>query len=412
MKAAIVILNWNGLTFLKKYLPQIISETPPDVKIVIADNGSTDESIDWIENSLKNSLNEEYNNSGNNNNDRNSRARVGHGIYNLSTDRIINSFNPGNLQIIRFNKNYGFALGYNKALELVEADYYVIMNSDINVPSYKELSKFTHGFKANWLEPILSFMDNNPKAGICMPKILSETDFAEKSLQVFEYAGAAGGFIDRYGFPFCRGRILSYVEKDTGQYDSEQQIFWASGACMIIRSQLYKDLGGFDASFFAHMEEIDLCWRAHLSGTEVWVIPQSKVYHVGGGTLPNNSPAKLYLNYRNNLLMLYKNLPCKDESWTVLGYSGKRNREWHIFIRECIDGLSAIAYLAQGKFNFFMAVVKAHRDYKKMRGNVKLSPRNPDFYSYTKSCNKPVIYRKSIILAFLMQKRRFSQIFK
>lgn len=405
MKTAIVILNWNGRKFLEKYLPVLIGETPKDTKIVIADNGSQDGSTDWIENflvpryksNLKNEEQFEYFD------EEHESARIGHGIYNYSTKNDTYQFNIDNLEILKFNSNLGFTQGYNAALEKIEAEYYVIMNSDIRVPEYSNLLSLTQGFKENWLTPLTYFLDTHPQAGICMPKIVSEIEYSENSRQVFEYAGASGGFIDRYGFPFCRGRILSSVENDTGQYNNPIQIFWASGACMVIRSSLFKVLGGFDVNFFAHMEEIDLCWRAKLLGWQVWAIPQSKVYHIGGGTLPNNSPKKLYLNYRNNLLMLYKNLPLKEEGWEAFGIKGKYNRETHILIRKIIDGLSAVAYLLKGKFSYAKAVTRAHKDFRQMKKSMEPSPR-------IKEQNLTGIYKGSIIKAFLLYVRRFSDL--
>ncbi len=404
MKTAIVILNWNGRKFLEKYLPTLIGETPKETKIVIADNGSEDGSIDWIENTLipKYKSNSKSDEQGYQTSDRES-ARIGHGIYNYSTKNDTYRFNIENLEIIKFNSNLGFTQGYNAALELIDTEYYVIMNSDIRIPEYSNMLPLTQGFKDNWLTPLIDFLDTHPYAGICMPKIVSEIEYSNNSRQVFEYAGASGGFIDRYGFPFCRGRILSSVENDTGQYNNPMQVFWASGACMVIRSSLFKVLKGFDANFFAHMEEIDLCWRAKLLGWQVWAIPQSKVYHIGGGTLPNNSPRKLYLNYRNNLLMLYKNLPLKEESWEAFGIKGKYNRDTHIMIRMVIDGLSAVTYLLKGKFSYFKAVTRAHKDFRHMKKNMEFSPR-------IKEQNLTGLYKGSIIKAFLLYVRRFSDL--
>ena len=356
MRAAVVILNWNGIDFLKKYLPVLIEHTPKESgTIIVADNGSTDGSVEM--------LHKEF----------------------------------SSIEVIEFDRNYGFTGGYNRALEMIEAEYYVLINSDIRVSE-------------GWLDSILDFMENNPQAQICMPKILSEARHQQiisttpqskeaKQLETFEYAGACGGFIDRYGFPFCRGRVLSKVEDDHGQYDDPMEIFWATGACMVVKSALYKELGGL-----AHMEEIDFCWRAKLLGHEVWVVPQSKVYHVGGGTLPNNSPRKLYLNYRNNLLMLYKNLPYKEDDKTT-----EHRRNFFIFKRMCIDGLSAIVYLLQGKRHFFKAVLNAHSDFKKMKANTEISPR---LISYTNSTLKVLsgAYRSSIIFKFFTGKNRFSQL--
>ena len=339
-KVAIVILNWNGEKFLKKYMPALVANTPAsvpseggsrNVSIIMADNSSTDNSLAFLKE------------------------------------------NYPHIRTIVLDSNYGFTGGYNRALKQVEAEYYILLNSDILVPG-------------NWLEPLISFMDSNPEAGICQPKMLSEgwhqqlcieatgkedqlgqfkTDLSGGKYETFEYAGACGGHIDVLGFPFCRGRVLSNVEEDKGQYDTAAQCFWASGACMVVRSSVWNELGGLDESFFAHMEEIDFCWRAQLAGYQVWAIPQSHVFHVGGGTLPNNSPRKLFLNYRNNLLMLYKNLPT-TEGWDAFG--GKwGNRNLFIFIRMCVDGLTGIAYLLQGKWSFFTSVIKAHRAFRTMK---------------------------------------------
>ena len=334
-KAAVVILNWNGEKFLKKYLPSLVANTPHDfggkVSIIVADNSSSDNSIPFLQ---KN--------------------------YPL-------------IRIIQLDENYGFTGGYNRALAQVDAEYFILLNSDILVPD-------------SWLEPLISFMDNNPQAGICQPKMLTEgrhqqlcieatgkedltglfkADLSGGKYETFEYAGACGGYIDILGFPFCRGRVLSSVEQDKGQYNDPVQCFWASGACMVVRSSVWRELGGLDEGFFAHMEEIDFCWRAQLAGHQVWAVPQSHVFHVGGGTLPNNSPRKLFFNYRNNLLMLYKNLPLSD-GWEAFGRKGG-NRNFYIFIRMCVDGLTGVAYLLQGKWSYFTAVIKAHNAFRSMK---------------------------------------------
>ncbi|MBR5855924.1 MAG: glycosyltransferase family 2 protein [Bacteroidales bacterium] len=345
MKAAVVILNWNGIGFLEKYLPVLIEHTPSDSgTIIVADNGSTDGSIQMLKERFK------------------------------------------EVELIEFDRNYGFTGGYNRALAQIEAEYFVLINSDVRVSK-------------GWLDTIIDFMENTPGADICMPKVLSELQH-----DTFEYAGACGGFIDCYGFPFCRGRILSHVEVDNGQYDTPMEVFWATGACMVVKSSVWRELGGLDESFFAHMEEIDFCWRAKLLGHEVWVVPQSTVYHVGGGTLPNNSPRKLYLNYRNNLLMLYKNLPFREDDNGAL-----IRRNFFLFKRMCIDGLSGLAYLLQGKWQFFKAVLNAHSDYRKMKGAARISPR---LISYTNASSKNLTgaYDRSIILKFFTGKQRFSQI--
>ena len=333
MDIAVVILNWNGLKMLQSYLPALVARTDfPGAFIVVADNGSTDGSVAWLK--------ENY---------------------------------PG-IRTLCFDRNYGFTGGYNRALQEIDADYYVLLNSDIDVGE-------------NWLAPLVNWMEEHPEVGICQPKILS---VAERDR--FEYAGAAGGFIDRYGYPFCRGRILSNLERDTGQYDEPVECFWATGACLMVRSALYHHLGGLDESFFAHMEEIDFCWRAKLLGYQVWCVPASTVWHVGGGTLPNNSPRKLYFNYRNNLLMLYKNLPD----------SIRRSR---IFVRMCLDGLSAAVYLCTGKWSFFKAVWKAHRDYRRMRRDEDPSP-------FDEERNNIGYYPRSIVLRFFLSgsKLRWSDI--
>ena len=308
MKTAVVILNWNGKGFLEKFLPSLFNSLPEYADLIIADNASTDGSKEAVNNSK--------------------------------------------VRWIQLDKNYGFTGGYNKAFSIIKEqadyDYYVLINSDILVTD-------------KWLEPLVDFMETHKEAATCQPKILSYNHH-EKGIEQFEYAGASGGFIDRWGFPLCRGRFLSCIEEDKGQYDSPIQCFWATGACMVVRSEIYHKLGGLDDKFFAHMEEIDFCWRAALMGHQIWCIPQGKVYHVGGGTLPNNSPRKLYLNYRNNLLMLWKNLP-------------QKRKGTKIFIRKCIDGLSAVCYIFQGKFSYFKSVTKAHRDYSKLKKEETISPR-------------------------------------
>ena len=327
MDTAIVILNWNGEKMLRQYLPTLVRNTTlKDSFIVIADNGSTDGSLSYVEAAFP------------------------------------------EIRLIRFDRNYGFTGGYNRALREVDADYYVLLNSDIEVPD-------------GWLDPLVSFMESNPQVGVCQPKVLSLADRGS-----FEYAGAAGGYIDRYGYPFCRGRILSFIERDEGQYDTPKECFWATGACMVVRSSLYHHLGGLDDSFFAHMEEIDFCWRAKLMGYQIWCVPQSKVYHLGGGTLPNNSPHKLYLNYRNNLLMLYKNLP-------------ESIRAGRIFARLCLDGASAAVYLLTFRWAFFKAVVRAHSDYRKMKRGIEPSP-------VEEERNNVGYYPHSIILQFFLSGRK------
>ncbi len=287
-RIAIVILNWNGRQYLEKFLPSVIRHSAaPDTRIVVADNGSTDDSVATLKTLFP------------------------------------------EVDLIEFEENHGFAAGYQQALSVIEAEYYVLLNSDVEV---------TEG----WLDPMTAAMDGNPMLGACMPKMRSY-----HTPETFEYAGAAGGFIDVLGYPFCRGRLLNTVETDYGQYNNRRKVFWATGACMFVRSLAYFRAGGLDGDFFAHMEEIDLCWRLHRIGYAVEVVPDSVVYHVGGGTLPNNNPHKLFLNYRNNLFLLFKNLPL-GRLFPVL------------FARMVLDGLSALVYLASGKGGFFMAVPRAH----------------------------------------------------
>ena len=285
-KIAVVILNWNGAKLLEQFLPSVVAHSN-EAAIYVADNASTDNSI-----------------------------------------AIIKSKFPS-IKIIQNAGNFGFAAGYNIALQQVEEEYYALVNSDIEVTP-------------NWLTPILSIFENEPNIGIIQPKIL---DYKNK--EFFEYAGAAGGFIDKYGYPFCRGRIFETLEKDTHQYDDECEIFWASGACFFIRSAIFRKLNGFDDDFFAHQEEVDLCWRAFNLGYKAKYTSKSTVYHVGGATLNESNPKKTFLNFRNSLLMLVKNLP-KSKLFGIL------------FIRLLLDGLAGIYFIFQGKFQHCFAILKAH----------------------------------------------------
>jgi len=331
-KIAVVILNWNGKHFLEKFLPILIENTArADAEIVVADNGSTDNSRDTLE-----------------------------------------RFNS--VRKIYLDKNYGYTGGYNRALAQIDAQYFVLLNSDIEVP-------------AGWLDPLVSFMDSNPGVAACAPKII---DYNRRSF--FEYAGAAGGFIDLFGYPFCRGRILSAIEADNGQYNDVIPIFWASGACMMVRSACFWEVGGFDDDFFAHMEEIDLCWRLQNRGYLIYSVPQSVVYHVGGGTLPNNNPFKLYLNYRNNLWMLHKNL--SSRALVVV-----------LPIRLFLDFLSALVYLTSGKVEFTKAVFKAHRQYFSSLSAIAKKRKLLKSYKQAKR------YRGLILIDFfILNRRKFSRL--
>lgn len=311
-------------------------------ELVVADNGSTDGSVAWLKE------------------------------------------NYPDIRLIEFDRNYGFAAGYNKALQEIDAEYFVLLNSDVRVAP-------------GWLDTLIDFLETHQRAAICMPKILKEHDGAiAVKKDTFEHAGACGGFIDRFGFPFCRGRVLKYTEVDENQYDTPMEVFWASGAAMCVRSSVWKELGGLDARFFAHMEEIDFCWRAKLMGHEVWAVPAAKVYHVGGATLSNGSPYKLYLNYRNNLLMLHKNLPPE----------GKKDL---IFFRMLLDGASAAIYLLTGRKELYRSVLKAHRDFKEMRLEFETSPRSRA-YSNIPFNKLYGVFNGSIVLSCFLGRRRFSKL--
>lgn len=295
MKVAVVILNWNGREMLAKYLPRVLEYSQNEAEIFVADNDSSDDSLLYLE---------DYSDA---------------------------------VRVISLDRNYGFAEGYNLALQQIDAEYYVLLNSDVEVTPH-------------WLTPLIDFMDSHPDVAACQPKLLSVDDKGR-----FEYAGASGGFLDRYGYPFCRGRVFETVEQDNGQYDSPADVLWATGACMMIRSADYNAAGGLDGRFFAHCEEIDLCWRLRLMGRRICCLPESKVYHVGGGTLPKNSPYKTFLNFRNNLTMLYKNLP-EDELRHVM-----RVRMW-------LDYLAAVKTLILDRsFAGFKSIFRARREFKKWR---------------------------------------------
>lgn len=292
-RVAVVILNYNGADMLRTFLPGVV-EYSPEAEVVVADNASTDDSVG-----------------------------------------VVTSLFP-TVRLIRLERNWGFADGYNKALEQVDAEYSILLNSDVEV---------TEG----WIAPMLAALDADRNVVACQPKIL---DYKRKTH--FEYAGAAGGFIDRYGYPYCRGRIFDTLEEDKGQYDTVCDISWATGAALMIRTAEYRASGGLDGRFFAHMEEIDLCWRLRARGRRILCVPQSTVYHVGGATLSKSNPKKTYLNFRNNLLMLYKNLP-QEELRSVMR------------MRCLLDYVAALKFLLTGGFGDFKAVMRARRDYRKMR---------------------------------------------
>ena len=306
-QVGVIILNWNGAELLRRYLPTVIAGTDAAIAdVIVADNGSTDNSLQVLQ--------EEF---------------------------------PG-VQVLRFEKNYGFAEGYNLAIAQTMYPYTVLLTSDVRTPQ-------------GWLNPLLDYMEAHPEVGAVMPKLLhdSEED-GEKTM--FDYAGAAGGYIDSHGYPYCRGRIFEYVEDDHGQYDDgPKSVFWATGACLMLRSQLYQDVGGLDKDFFAHMEEIDLCWRIRLAGKDLLMLPSSHVYHLGGGSLSYGNPRKTYLNFRNNLLLLHKNLPHGE---------GKKL----LFVRRLMDTLAFGMALAKFHFGDAKAIIRAHRDFRKMRKNYTSQP--------------------------------------
>ena len=319
MRTAVVILNYNTKEYLRKFLPGLVASTEGlDAQVIVADNASKDGSVQMMK--------EEF----------------------------------PDIPLIVLEENYGFTGGYNRALKGLEAEFYVLINSDIEVPR-------------EWLKPLLSWMDSHPECGACGPKLISYNDRTS-----FEYAGAAGGYLDRYGYPFCRGRVLQKLEKDSGQYNNPLNVLWCSGACLMVRSSVWNALGGLDSRFFAHMEEIDLCWRMQLAGWKVTNVPESVVYHIGGGTLPNESPFKLRLNFRNNLLLLENNLPA------TLKAAGSRHPKCRarrrILVRMLLDGCSALVYLLKGKWSFFRAVVTAHKEYRQLRtpGAVPDNPKLPE----------------------------------
>ena len=289
---AVVILNWNGRHFLEKYLSCVVASTYQNKKIIVADNASTDDSVNFLK-----------------------------------------EYFPA-VEIIFNKNNEGFAKGYNNALKLISADYYVLLNSDVEV---------TPG----WMEPSVALMEKDKMIGACQPKLLDE-----KNKKYFEYAGACGGWIDTFGYPFARGRILEKMEEDVGQYNTAMPCFWASGAAMFVKAKLFNSLGGFDEHFFAHQEEIDLCWRMQKAGYKIYVEPASIVYHVGGGTLPKGNSKKTYLNFRNNLIMIYKN---SSAGALILKMP----------IRFGLDALAAYKGLFAGDGGYFIAIAKAHLHFAK-----------------------------------------------
>lgn len=332
-KVAVVILNWNGRFFLEKFLPSVYNSTYSNIEFIIGDNASTDDSISFV--------NENY----------------------------------PSIKIISNQENLGFAGGYNEVLKHVEADYYVLLNSDVEVTP-------------NWIEPVIDYLESEPGMVAAQPKIIA---YHQKGF--FEHAGAAGGFMDIYGYPFCRGRLFNVVEKDNGQYNDNCEVFWATGAALFIRSDIWKSSGGFDADFFAHMEEIDLCWRLKRMGHRIGYVAQSTVYHVGGGTLNTSNPKKTYLNFRNNLVMLQKNSPF------ALGF-------WVIFVRLWLDLVAIFKFLVERKPRDAWAISRAHQFFfLHIFKNARKRKR------YTEKSNNTGLFKHSVIWEFYVNKiRKFTNL--
>lgn len=332
VKAAVIILNWNGEKLLKEFLPSVVRNTDPGLgRVIVVDNASDDSSVEVMKKEFP------------------------------------------QVELVCFDKNYGFAGGYNRAIEQCGEEIVVLLNSDVEVSE-------------GWLEPLVKALDDSPEVAAVQPKIKA---YSHK--QQFEYAGACGGFIDYLGFPFCRGRIMDVTEEDRGQYDDEMEVFWCSGAALCIRRSVYMEAGGLDERFFAHMEEIDLCWRIRNQGWVLKACPQSVVYHLGGGSLPMNHPRKLFLNYRNNLLMLYKNLP--PAVW--------RKVRWR---RRCLDGAAMLLFLVKGEMANVKSVLRAYREFKKMKKHYRQTG-----VARQDTC----IYSHSLIFQYYFRHiRKFSQMWK
>lgn len=332
-KIAVVILNWNGCDMLCSFLPSVVRCSEADGAVVyVADNGSTDTSVEMLRREFP------------------------------------------SVRLIVLEENHGFADGYNLALKQVEAEYVVLLNSDVEVTEH-------------WLAPLAAYMDSHPEVAACQPKIRSW-----RHKEQFEYAGAAGGFIDRYGYPYCRGRILGVVETDNGQYDTVLPIFWATGAAMFIRLKDYWEAGGLDGRFFAHMEEIDLCWRLRARGRLLVCIPQSVVFHVGGATLKKENPRKTFLNFRNNLLMLYKNLP-QEELVAVMR------------VRAVLDYIALLSFLLKGQFPNALAVFRARRAYASLRSSFTASRK--ENLKNTSLALIPERTKNSILAQFYLHGKKF-----
>ena len=329
-KVAVVILNWNGEEMLRRFLPGVLAHT--QAEIYVADNASTDKSLEL-----------------------------------LSVDF------PA-VKTILLERNYGFAEGYNRALAQIEAEYFVLLNSDVEV-------------KDDWISPMLQYLDTHPEVAACQPKILSW-----HAPDKFEYAGAAGGYMDAWGYPYCRGRIMNTVETDEGQYDTVAPVFWATGAALMVRSAVYHEVGGLDARFFAHMEEIDLCWRLRARGRQLACIPQSVVFHVGGATLKKENPRKTFLNFRNNLVMLYKSLPQEDLASVMR-------------VRAVLDYVAAFSFMLKGQFPNALAVFRARRAYHSLRASLAASRK--ENLKKTTLAVIPERTKSSILAQFYLHGKKF-----
>jgi len=332
MHIAVIILNWNGRKYLERFLPTLIKCSNNEAEIIVADNASTDDSVSFMRQNFP------------------------------------------QVRIILNSENAGFARGYNLALQQVTADYYILLNSDIEVTN-------------NWILPIIELMESDPAIAACQPKIRSYLEPKK-----FEYAGAAGGFIDKYGYPFCRGRLFQSIEEDHGQYDDPCEVFWATGACMFVKAELFHRIGGLDEDFFAHMEEIDFCWRLKNSGYKIMYCPASTVFHIGGGTLPKVSWRKTYFNFRNNFFLLYKNLP--------------DNLLYKVFmVRLLLDGIAAFKFLFQGGFKDFWAVTRAHISFYNTLGKLRVKRSN------NKQGSMRNVFGKNLVSQYYLNgKRRFSDL--
>lgn len=333
-EVAVVILNWNGKGFLEKFLPSVLASTYHNKRIIVADNASDDDSVSFVRNHF-----------------------------------------PG-VEIIVNSNNDGFANGYNNALKKIKSDYYVLLNSDVEV-------------EPGWIEPVISLMESDEMIAVCQPKILSY-----HNKQFFEYGGASGGWIDKFGYPFTRGRVFDDCERDSGQYDDARECFWAGGSAFFIRTALYHEHGGLDGYFFAHQEEIDLCWRLQLSGYKIFVQPASVVYHVGGGTLPKGNSRKTFLNFRNNLIMMYKNLPWQEAMWKLP-------------VRIMLNGVAAVKSILSGDAGYFLALAKGNMHFIKWM----LFDKKRSVFPHGKSKNFSGWYEGSVVWDyFVKRKKTFSKI--